>query len=144
MTDEFRTHYRLRVQFRDIDMFNHVNNATYLSYLEEARLHYYKELSKEDGPQIDSSFILASATVNYRSPAFLGEELDVAIGVRELKTTSFAFHYRITEVSTGRLVADGLLVQVCYDYTTGQKIELGVEMREKVCAFDGLDKCRPD
>ncbi len=40
MTDEFRHRTRLEVRFRDVDAFGHVNNAVFLSYIEQGRISY--------------------------------------------------------------------------------------------------------
>ena len=40
MTDEFRHRTRLEVRFRDVDAFGHVNNAVFLSYIEQGRIRY--------------------------------------------------------------------------------------------------------
>ena len=34
------------VRWRDLDAFNHVNNASYLGYIEEARVAWFKTLSE--------------------------------------------------------------------------------------------------
>ena len=37
----------LEVRWRDLDAFNHVNNASYLGYIEEARVRWFKSLSSD-------------------------------------------------------------------------------------------------
>ncbi|PIQ38117.1 MAG: thioesterase, partial [Lysobacterales bacterium CG17_big_fil_post_rev_8_21_14_2_50_64_11] len=55
------------VRWRDLDAFNHVNNASYLTYLEEARLQWLGALP---GPWLDSTSapVLAAIQINYRRP----------------------------------------------------------------------------
>ena len=36
--------HRLEVRFRDCDPLGHTNNAVYLTYLEQTRLQYWREL----------------------------------------------------------------------------------------------------
>ena len=43
----FRFRHRLQVRFRDCDIFGHVNNAVYFTYMEEARWAYWRELMGE-------------------------------------------------------------------------------------------------
>src|SRR5690349_15067543 len=68
------------VQFRDLDAFQHVNNATYFSYFEMARIAYYEAISGRQVTLDDIRIILVDAACRYRSPALLGEQL--AIGIR--------------------------------------------------------------
>ena len=35
---------KIQVRFSDLDILGHVNNVTYLSYFEMARVYYFKEL----------------------------------------------------------------------------------------------------
>src|SRR3989338_4171726 len=35
---------KLKVRFSDCDMMQHVNNAVYLNYFEEARIHYFRQI----------------------------------------------------------------------------------------------------
>ena len=69
---------------------------------------------------VDFQFILAEANIRYRSPATLGDELAVAIWVSQVGRKSFVFEYRITDETTGRLVAEGCSTQVWYDYAAGE------------------------
>ena len=142
MPEDFRFNHRIKVRFRDIDMMGHVNNSVYLTYLEEARRHYFLNALKAL-PSMDSSFIVAGITINYRSPAHLGEELEVRLGVRELRTSSFVFEFRIVEPSSERIVSDGRVVQVTYDYGSGTKTEIPETYRKAFCEFEGIEECVP-
>ena len=131
------------VRAADLDVMGHVNNAVYLTYLEEARMHYYQTVMSGT-PMRMGSFILAGVTINYRSPAVLGEEMDVAIRVAEMRVSALTYAFRIAETTSGRLVADGTTTLVSYDYGEGRSVEIPEPLRDAVCAFEGLEKCRPD
>ena len=72
---------------------------------------------------------------NYRSPALLGETITIAARISALKNSSFIFEYRLTESRTGRLIADGLSVQACYDMKSGRD---GSDFREDAATGQGL------
>ena len=36
--------YAPEIRFRDIDAMGHVNNAVFLSYFEQARIHFFRQL----------------------------------------------------------------------------------------------------
>jgi len=40
--NSFRFFTTLEVRWRDLDALGHVNNAVYLTYLEQARVHYMR------------------------------------------------------------------------------------------------------
>ena len=71
------------VRWRDMDAFNHVNNASYLGYIEEARVSWFKSLSS-DWVGETAAPILAAITVNYRRPAEWPETVVVDLFVERL------------------------------------------------------------
>ena len=81
MTDSFRHHTRLEVRFRDIDAFGHVNNASFVTYLEQARVRFLIDTLEVDVVQ-SLPLILAALKVDFRSPIHFGQE--VGIGGNEL------------------------------------------------------------
>jgi acyl-CoA thioester hydrolase len=110
--------HRLDVRFRDCDAMGHVNNAVYLTYMEQARFKHWRALwhyAEDRFP--DPGIILARAEVDYSSPARLGEQLDVRLSVASIGRTSFHYEYEIVSVEDGRLIANAKTVQVVYDYT---------------------------
>ena len=40
--NDFYFQHKIKTRFRDLDAFGHVNNATFLSYLEDARILFFK------------------------------------------------------------------------------------------------------
>ena len=95
------------VRYRDLDTFNHVNNAVYLTYFEQARVAYFKSLGWRSD---DASVVVARAEVNYRRPIFLEDEVKVGCRVARFGTRSYVMEYLV--VAGGEVAADGQTVQV--------------------------------
>jgi len=117
MTDAPFIH-RLEVRFRDCDPLGHVNNAVYLTYLEQARLTHWRALWGFGSPQLPPGMpgvILARVECDYRRPATYGDSLEVRLRVAELGRTSFRYEYEIVD-DQGRTVLTAKTVQVMYDY----------------------------
>jgi acyl-CoA thioester hydrolase len=56
---------RIEIRWRDVDAYGHVNNAVYLTYLEEARDAWVAEVL---GPVTDTwHFVLARVEIDYRN-----------------------------------------------------------------------------
>ena len=136
-SDAFPMKVNITVRFRDLDAMGHVNNSVYLTFFEEARVAYYRHLTGRELDPATFDFILAEITCTYRSPAHLGEVLEVAIRTSEVRSRSFIFEYLITEHESKRLVATGRSVQVLYDYQAGRAKSLGDEMVARMEAFEG-------
>ena len=134
----FRFTTDLEIRFRDLDALGHVNNAVYLTYFEIVRTRYWDHLFGLPPPD-DWGFVMVRTECNYRSPALLGETIAIAARISALKNSSFTFEYRLTESRSGRLIADGLSVQVCYDRTQGRTTPIPQTMRQRVKDYEGLD-----
>ena len=116
-------------RFSDLDGMGHVNNAVFLTYLEQARLAWFGPLA-DDEPMPLTDIILARTEIDFRSPLVFGET--VAIGVRpsRLGTKSFELEY---ELRAGeRLVAEAKSVIVGYDYDAGRSTQVPERWREKI------------
>lgn len=121
------------VEFRDLDALGHVNNAVYLSYVESARLAY---MQKVLGPlDLEELGIVAEARIAFRSPAFLGETVEIGTRVAEIGGKSLRFEFEV-HGDDGRLVADGSTVHVAYDHGTLSSIPVPDGWRRKIDAFE--------
>jgi acyl-CoA thioester hydrolase len=124
--DGFEFVHRDTVRFRDLDAWGHVNNAVYLTYCEDARMGFLAELGVLTGVA-DATMILAHAEIDFRSPARVGEELEIGVRTTRVGTKSFELEY---EVRAGdRLVAESSSVLVAYDYDTRESVALPAHWR---------------
>jgi acyl-CoA thioester hydrolase len=129
--------YRLEVRFRDCDPLGHVNNAVYLTYLEQARIVLWRSQVGSwsrvgaDGRR-GEGFILARAEIDFRSQAHDGDELEVRLALVGFGRTSATYEYDILDVPTGRLVAAARTVQVWYDYDAGTPAPLTEATKRKL------------
>lgn len=128
------------VRFSDTDAMGHMNNARFFSFMEEGRVEYIRKLFPTENPS-DSfkffPFILADAQCSFKSPAYTGEVIEVALGITGFGNKSFTMEYLLTETKTGRVVATGKSVLVMYDYKTGKGVPVSDEFREAVARFQG-------
>lgn len=116
------TTHRLQVRFRDCDPLGHVNNAVYLTYLEQARFNLWRaqmgfqaKSAADSGPR-GVGFILARVEFDYRAQAKYGDDLDVKLSLDGFGRTSLTYSYEIVNVTTGQLVATARTVIVRFDY----------------------------
>ncbi len=134
-SDTFRISTTIEVRWRDLDALNHVNNAVYFTYLEQARFQYLQELGLVPDIPSGIGMILADAHCRFESPLALGERVTVYIRVSELRRSSFIFQYRV-EGEDGRLAAEARTAQVCYDYEEQHPIPIPDEWRETIVHFE--------
>jgi acyl-CoA thioester hydrolase len=121
------------VAFRDLDGLGHVNNAVYLSYVESARLAYMQEVL---GPlALEELGIVADVKISFRSPASLGETLEVGQRVSRVGETSLVFDFEIRG-GDGRLVAEGSTVHVAFDYGMRRPVPVPDEWRSRIESYE--------
>ena len=127
---------RIAVRFSDCDPLGHVNNATYSTYLEQARIVLWR---KQAGFELRNAaqrggrregFILARAEVDFRSQARDGDELEVRLALERFGRTSASYVYEIIDVPTERLVVAAKTVQVWYDYEAQKPVPLTDETKK--------------
>jgi acyl-CoA thioester hydrolase len=123
--------HRLEVRFRDCDPMGHVNNAVYLTYLEQTRFAHWRTLWGFGTPQTPTGMpgvILARVECDYRRSAKYGDMLDVRLTVAELGRTSFKYEYEIVDAE-GRVVVSAKSVQVMYDYAAEKPVPIPDDIR---------------
>jgi len=125
---KFNYEHEIEVRFRDCDLLGHVNNAVYLSYLEQARFGYWQRLSGSTS----IPFILARVECDYRVPVTLGDRLIVRVAVLAVGQTSFTLDYEVLHARTRQVVATAKTVQVMYDYAAGRSIPIPDHIRVKL------------
>lgn len=127
---------QIKVRGYHLDVYQHVNNARYLEFLEEAR---WEGLESSAGFQWMSShhiaFVVVNININYRRPAVLGDLLTVTSNVQQLNGKSGILSQMVTLEPEGQVVADALITFVCIDLKTQKALPLEGELREHLEAM---------
>ena len=120
-----------QVRFRDLDPMGHVNNAVFLTYLEQARVAFFAEMGAATGLD-DMNMIVARVEIDFKAPVRLGQEVEVSVRASRFGTKSFDLDYELRV--EGELVAVAKSVQVAYDYNRREPVPVPAEWREKLSA----------
>jgi acyl-CoA thioester hydrolase len=130
----------LEIRFSDIDQLKHVNNAVYLSYMEQARINYFKAVLDKDVKWSEKGIILAKAEINYLIPLFLEDKVVVETRINRIGTKSFDIEYLIYKQKDEDLIlcAKGLTIMVTYDFVKEASINVPQNWVEKIKRFEGL------
>jgi acyl-CoA thioester hydrolase len=136
--------HRLTVRFRDCDPLGHVNNAVYLTYLEQARFNLWRAqlgyVARAAGSgQRGLGFILARVEVDFTAQARYGDELEVRLGLDSVRRSSFTYVYEVVNVETGQVLAKARTVQVRFDYDAQQAVPVDDELRARLAEAVGSD-----
>lgn len=93
-----RHHCTIHVRWDDLDAFQHINNAAYLTFAQEARSDFTWYSQKRIGKEpILADMVVARAEIDYLEPIYEGGiDVDVAISVARLGNASFDLLYEIS------------------------------------------------
>jgi acyl-CoA thioester hydrolase len=133
----FRFVHPQEVAFGDLDPFGHVNNAVYLTYLENARIGYMREVLAIESLE-DLLVIVAKVNIDFRTRASLGEALEIGARVSRIGTKSFDLDHEVRGPD-GRLVAAASTTLVTFDYRGDATMPVPDLWRERIEAFEARD-----
>ena len=88
--------YRPEIRFVDIDAYGIVHNATYLVYLEQARIHWWRQVVREAWDWTQIGVLVAHHDIDYVAPVRLGDALEIACSVGEVGDKSIEVKYALT------------------------------------------------
>ena len=131
-----RFRVRLRTRWSDEDNQNVLNNAVYLTLLEEARHAYFGKLGLLEGNHFP--FVLAQTNVRFLAPGRGGVEVEVALATLGLGRSSFAQVYRVREIERALVLCEAEALLVAWDNARMQKAAIAAPFRAAVSAFEGL------
>ena len=109
---------RIEIRWRDMDAFGHVNNAVFLTYLEEVRDEWLEGALADAGDPM--GFVLAGVTIRYRRPLTQGDDM-VTARCWPVKLGRSSIHTRESlETLKGEVVAQAESVIVAIDRNSGR------------------------
>jgi acyl-CoA thioester hydrolase len=123
------------VRFADLDTQGHLNNVSFLIFVESARIAYAVSVAREHPelrPSATFSFMVVEVKISYRSPGQYGEQIETRLRPSQVGRSSFHmdFEMRVGE----RVLADGYSVLVAYDPVAGRSIAVPEPLRERLIA----------
>lgn len=138
--DNYRFYHSIEVRYGDLDPQGHVNNARHLTYMEQARVAYYKHLGLwQVGSFMDFGIILAEVRVTFLAPIHWGDPLHVGMRISRLGNKSMAAEYLLEDAKVGTRFSTGSAVLVAYDYHQGCTVPIRDEWRKLITEFEELD-----
>jgi acyl-CoA thioester hydrolase len=123
-------HSVLQVRWDDLDAFGHVNNAAYLTFVQEARADFtwYSRMIIGEKPVL-TDMVVARAEVDFLEPIYEGGiNVDVAISVARVGQASFELNYEISR--NGVIHARAKTVQVAVSMDTKKSRPLNNKERD--------------
>jgi len=120
----------IKVRGFHLDMYQHVNNARYLEFLEESRWAYFEHYPlMEKIHARNCALVLVNIDINYRRPAFNNELIEVRTKVSRIGNKSISFEQNIYLEGTETLIADAIATFCILDQETHTSVEISQDER---------------
>lgn len=124
----------LRVRWSELDPYNHVNHAVYLSYFEAARIEALTSIGwgMDVLERAGMLILVADLTVRFRRPARAGDEVTIQTEVKEVRGASTRWVQRL--IRDGELLVEAEVVGAITDLD-GRPRRLSPELRDALSAL---------
>ena len=121
MVSQYSYFHKINTRWKDLDAFGHINNATFLSYIENARidlLNIYEINNKS------KSIIIASIKIDYINQIDHPTKLIIGQFISRLGNTSFDINADILSNDKKTFYAKSKATCVCFNYITNNKLKV--------------------
>jgi acyl-CoA thioester hydrolase len=134
MTD-YKCSISIQPRYADFDMLGHLNNATYVTYYEVARLHYFYDI----GWTLKAiSNVVAHLDIDFLVAIVPTTKVVCSIKTISLGSKSFQMQYELTSSDGSTLFSRAHSVQVCIDRDSGKAVKMPDKIRDVISKYDGL------
>jgi acyl-CoA thioester hydrolase len=118
------------VRWRDTDALGHVNNAVFLTYLEEARDAFYAQVLGSE-----PIYVVVRIEVDLRAEVFHSDrQVLVTIAVERLGSTSLTTRETV-RTAAGEVAADARVVTVRWDRDQRKPVPFSTAERARIAQF---------
>lgn len=122
----------VKVRGYHLDVYQHVNNARYLEFLEDARWQYLEETGDiEHFQRLGLAWVIVNINISYRASAHMGQTLEINTRLSKVGTKSAVFTQQVTVKGTDTVVADADITFVVLDQKTGKAIVIDGDLRQR-------------
>ncbi|MGF1671966.1 MAG: acyl-CoA thioesterase [Balneolaceae bacterium] len=115
----------IQIRYRDLDTLNHVNNAQFNTYFEEARIRFISEIPEFlSSMKSGNSFVLVHLEINYINPLLYPSDILVGTGVADYGNSSISGFQAIYESKSKELKAVAKSTGVWYSTKSQRPVRL--------------------
>jgi acyl-CoA thioester hydrolase len=134
----FKHKISIKVRFSDLDAMRHVNNAAYLSYLEEARISYFYDVLELPKNSLNLGAIIARIEIDYLQPIVMRDEIEILTRVSKIGNKSSDVEHLIIVIRGEERIqaAFAFTKLVSYDYKLLHSIPIEEATKIKIRAFE--------
>ena len=125
--NQFSFFTEINTRWRDLDAFDHINHAMYLTYLETGRFDYLSDIK-----ELKKSIIMASITIDYHKQGYHPSKLYIGQKIVSVGNSSFKILASIFNNEEVSPLISSLAVIVCFDFNEQKTFPVPEIIRNKM------------
>ena len=124
---------RIKIRGYHLDQHGHLNNTSYIQFLEEARWALFETFNAiEFFSQLDLSLTLVNTNINFHRPGLLNNMLEIHTKVMRIGTASCRMEQTIYLEGTSDIIAQAFNTFVLMDKTANKAVAITGKARDKL------------
>lgn len=135
--DRYRHFVAITTRIMDNDLYNHVNNATYYSFIDTAVTSYLTHAVGRNLGRDPVVYLVVENGCSYFRPIAFPDAVQCGLRVTHIGTSSMRFEVGLFRNDEPLAAALGVFVQVCCDRETQRPIPMPVPVRAALEAIRG-------
>lgn len=133
--DRYRHFVAITTRLMDNDLYNHVNNATYYSFIDTAVTSYLTHVVGRNLGRDPVIYFVAENGCTYFRPIAFPDAVQCGLRVTHIGTSSMRFEVGLFRNDEPLAAALGYFVQVCCDRETQRPIAMPAQVRTALAAI---------
>ena len=133
--EEYKLELQLRIDWSDLDMYKHVNNISFMRYMQSGRVNFWEASGiYEMYENSNMGTMLVSTHCDFKRSLYYPGNVIVKTKLDFIKNSSFGLKHLILD-EANEICAEGKDVVVCYDFEKDKTFRIPEDLREKLSEF---------
>jgi acyl-CoA thioester hydrolase len=121
--------YEFSVPSEAIDENGHVNNVNYVQWMQDVAVRHFAFIGGVAPMQtLGASWVVRSHSIEYFSPAFAGDQIEVRTWVADIRRVRSLRRYEFVRKADGKLLVRGETDWVFVDAKTGRPLAIPADV----------------
>ena len=133
--DAYAHFVTITTRLMDNDLYNHVNNATYYSFIDTAVTSYLANAVERDLARDPVAYLVVENGCTYFSPVAFPDTVHCGLRVSHIGSSSMRFEIGVFRNDDPLAAAQGYFVQVCCDRATQRPMPMPARVRAALQAL---------
>lgn len=133
--ESYTLELELRIDWSDLDMYKHVNNISFMRYMQSGRVNFWEASGiYEMYENTNIGTMLVSTHCDFKKSLYYPGKAIVKTQLDFIKNSSFGLKHLILN-EANEVCAEGKDVVVCYDFEKDKTFRIPEDLRNRISQF---------